>query len=72
MPLDVGGRPMRHTAMTDRKDKPRRPPANKQPRQPDTPFDLWLKRGLHELYDEVAKEPIPAELLRLIEENRKR
>ena len=33
-------------------------------------FDLWLQRGLHQLYDTVAKEPIPEELLRLIEEDR--
>ena len=40
-------------------------------RSPTEPaFDLWLKRGLHEMFDEVAKEPIPEELLRLIEEDR--
>lgn len=33
-------------------------------------FDLWLKRGLHQIYDDVAKEPIPEDLLRLIEEDR--
>ena len=36
------------------------------------PFDLWLKRGLHQIYDDVAKEPIPEELLKLIEENREK
>lgn len=36
----------------------------------DNPFDLWLKRGLHQLFDDVANEPIPEELLRLIEEDR--
>lgn len=36
----------------------------------DSPFDIWLKRGLHQLFDDVASEPIPEELLRLIEENR--
>jgi hypothetical protein len=36
----------------------------------DRAFDLWLQRGLHQLYDEVAKEPLPEELLRLIEEDR--
>ena len=36
----------------------------------DRAFDLWLQRGLHQLYDQVAKEPLPEELLRLIEENR--
>jgi len=38
--------------------------------QADAAFDLWLKRGLHQLYDTVAKEPIPEEILRLIEEDR--
>lgn len=33
-------------------------------------FDLWLRRGLHQLYDTVAREPIPEDLLRLIEEDR--
>lgn len=37
---------------------------------PDAAFDLWLQRGLHTLFDDVAKEPIPAELLALIEQDR--
>ena len=36
------------------------------------PFDLWLKRGLHQIYDDVAQEPIPEDLLKLIEEDRKK
>ncbi|MDI3307583.1 MAG: hypothetical protein QJR07_10825 [Acetobacteraceae bacterium] len=36
----------------------------------DRAFDLWLRRGLHQLYDTVAKEPIPEALLRLINEDR--
>jgi len=36
----------------------------------DRAFDLWLQRGLHQLYDNVAQEPLPPELLRLIEEDR--
>ena len=57
--------------MTERKEKPSREPAQ-QSRRTDAAFDLWLKRGLHQLYDEVANEPIPPELLRLIEEDRKK
>ena len=34
-------------------------------------FDVWLHRGLHKLFDDVASEPIPEELLRLIEDDRK-
>lgn len=37
---------------------------------PDAAFDLWLQRGLHAMYDDVAREPIPDELLRLIEQDR--
>lgn len=36
----------------------------------DVAFDLWLERGLHAMFDEVAKEPIPPELLDLIEKDR--
>ena len=32
-------------------------------------FDIWLQRGLHQLYDSVAKEPIPDDLLKLIEQD---
>ena len=38
---------------------------------PDVAFDLWLQRGLHQIYGDVAKEPIPAELMALIEASRK-
>lgn len=43
---------------------------NKSLNTPDQAFDLWLKRGLHKLFDDVANEPIPEELLKLIEEDR--
>lgn len=39
---------------------------------PELAFDLWLQRGLREMFDDVAKEPIPPELLALIEKDRKR
>ncbi|GBQ13620.1 NepR family anti-sigma factor [Swaminathania salitolerans] len=48
-------------------EKPR--PKSASP-ESDSPFDIWLKRGLHQLFDDVANEPIPEELLRLIEEDR--
>ena len=35
-------------------------------------FDVWLNRGLHQIYDEVASEPIPDDLLKLIEDDRKK
>jgi hypothetical protein len=34
---------------------------------PADPFDLWLSRGLHNLYSAVATEPVPQELLWLID-----
>lgn len=38
---------------------------------PDAAFDLWLDRGLNTMFGKVAEEPIPPELLALIEKNRK-
>ena len=35
----------------------------------DAAFDVWLERGLHQLYDDVAREPVPDELLRLIRDD---
>jgi hypothetical protein len=64
---------MKHFAMT----RPRQPAPVAAPRMPrdadavsDTAFDLWLQRSLHQLFDKVAKEPIPERLLQLIEDNR--
>ncbi len=31
------------------------------------PFDRWLNRQLHELYDSIASEPLPDELVALID-----
>lgn len=39
---------------------------------PDVAFELWLERGLHKMYDDIASEPIPPELLELIERDRKK
>lgn len=62
---------MKHFAMADRKDKPPDPVPTTS-RKADSAFDRWLRRGLHELYDEVAKEPIPPEILKLIEDDEKK
>lgn len=40
--------------------------------KPPAAFDLWLQRGLHQMFDDVAREPIPEELLKLIEDDRKK
>lgn len=31
------------------------------------PFDHWLQKQLHELYDSITKEPLPDDLLKLID-----
>jgi len=33
----------------------------------ERPFDLWLQKQLHAMYDEIAAEPLPDDLLGLIE-----
>jgi len=57
--------------MTQRKENSSRgrPPKT---RNSESAFDIWLQRSLHKLFDDVANEPIPDELLRLIEEDRKK
>jgi hypothetical protein len=38
--------------------------------KPETAFDIWLERGLHKLFDNIAQEPIPEALLKIIEQDR--
>lgn len=66
---------MKHLVMT----RPKQPPAMASSQRlreaegaSEAAFDLWLQRSLHQLFDKVAKEPIPEELLRLIEEDRRK
>jgi hypothetical protein len=33
----------------------------------ERPFDMWLQKQLHSMYDEIAAEPLPDDLLNLIE-----
>ena len=33
----------------------------------ERPFDMWLEKQLHAMYDEIAAEPLPDELMTLIE-----
>lgn len=42
----------------------------KRKRKSDNAFDVWLQRGLHQMFDDVASEPVPEDLLRLIEDDR--
>jgi hypothetical protein len=69
---------MNYVVMTDsRKSEAGGPPPTELPaphgaRRPQRAFDLWLNRGLHKLFDDVASEPVPDELLKLIEDDRER
>ncbi|RBM09188.1 NepR family anti-sigma factor [Novacetimonas cocois] len=51
---------------------PPRQPEKKNKNSSNDAFELWLKRGLHQLFDDVANEPVPEELLRLIKNDRER
>jgi len=33
----------------------------------ERPFDMWLQKQLHAMYDEIASEPLPNDLLGLID-----
>jgi hypothetical protein len=33
----------------------------------ERPFDMWLQKQLHAMYDEIAAEPLPNDLVKLIE-----
>lgn len=72
--VDSGQSGMKHLVMS-RPKEPTHPPSALPPRgaerRPEAAFDLWLQRSLHQLFDDVAKEPIPDDLMRLIEQNRK-
>ena len=35
----------------------------------ERPFDMWLQKQLHAMYDEIASEPLPNDLLNLIDQD---
>ena len=35
----------------------------------ERPFDMWLQKQLHAMYDEIAAEPLPSDLLNLIDKD---
>ncbi len=59
-----------NTRAGDGPSEGRSQPGSKGKRKGDSAFDLWLQRGLHEMFDEIANEPVPDELRRLIEDDR--
>ncbi len=36
----------------------------------EDPFELWVRQSLHEAFDPALEEPVPEDVLRLIEEDR--
>ena len=50
-------------------EKPERTAAE-WPGEAEDPFDLWLRKSLHGAFDPMLEEPVPEEVLRLIEEDR--
>ena len=67
---------MNIVSMSTRKEKPGSAgtarPVGQSSRKQGEAFDLWLQRGLHQMFDDVANEPVPEDILRLIEEDRDR
>ncbi len=62
---------MKQLSMADRKGKPD-PKLSPKSRSTDSAFDRWLNRGLHQLFDDVMNEPVPPELLKLVQDDRKK
>ena len=50
----------------DRADDAARDKKVKEPAA-ERPFDMWLQKQLHAMYDEIAAEPLPNDLINLIE-----
>lgn len=50
----------------DRADDAARDNKVKEPTA-ERPFDMWLQKQLHAMYDEIAAEPLPNDLIDLIE-----
>jgi hypothetical protein len=40
---------------------------SRRSRPSERPFDLWLHKQLHAMYDEIASEPLPDDLVNLID-----
>jgi hypothetical protein len=55
--------------MKRRKEKPVpvKPPSGDEA---NAAFDVWLQRGLHDLFDGAANEAVPDEWIRMIEQDR--
>ena len=55
-----------------------REPSGKRPKETgdgwlsteEDAFDLWLRQSLHTVFDAIAAEPIPQDILQMIEDDR--
>ena len=45
-------------------------PEPSRSRSPESAFDMWLQRELQKMFSDVAQEPIPDELMRLIDQDK--
>ena len=43
-----------------------------RPEAEEEPFDKWLRKQLHAMFDGVVSEPLPADLLKAIDEDAER
>lgn len=47
-----------------------RPPSDRPAlKTGERPFDMWLQKQLHAMYDEITNEPLPDDLLNLIDKD---
>ena len=47
-----------------------RPPSDRPASKTgERPFDMWLQKQLHAMYDEITNEPLPDDLLNLIDKD---
>lgn len=62
---------MKNFRMTKPKGKAGEKPVD-QSRATDNAFDNWLNRGLHQIFDDVMNEPIPPELLKILQTDKRK
>lgn len=64
---------MQFIGMDDDKPVPAGPGPGGKGRKPkqavDQAFNTWVDRSLHEMFDKVAREPIPDDLLKVIRDH---
>lgn len=52
--------------------RPGPPTRDRNKVQTERPFDKWLQKQLHAMYDEITSEPLPEDLLTLIDRDAKK